>query len=71
MHEHCNSYCNTIYLNVFEMSNFLANTMKQMCFKQTLEIKKRWRASVIFCMILNKIPRKSFVVFYAQFIYNR
>lgn len=60
-----------IYLNVFEMSNFLANTMKQMCFKQTLEIKKRWRASVIFCMILNKIPRKSFVVFYAQFIYNR
>lgn len=22
------------------MSNFLANTMKQMCFKQTLEIKK-------------------------------
>lgn len=43
MHEHCNSYCNTI-LNVFEMSNFLANTMKQMCFKQTLEIKKSWRA---------------------------
>lgn len=33
-----------VYLNVFEMSNFLANTMKQMCFKQTLEIKKRWRA---------------------------
>lgn len=29
-----------IYLNVFELSNFLANTMKQMCFKQTLEIKK-------------------------------
>lgn len=41
MHEHCNSYCNTIYLNVFEMSNFLANTMKQICFKQTLEIKKK------------------------------
>lgn len=41
MHEHCNSYCNTIYLNVFEMSNILANTMKQMCFKQTLEIKKK------------------------------
>lgn len=28
MYEYCNSYCNIIYLNVFEMSNFLVNIMK-------------------------------------------